>query len=740
MNSTSDVNGSSIGSPPLQDAQPKVMSVSQLLRRLFPYLTRYNSDLVTMFVTLVVDQAYGVAFPLSLKFLIDRAITPQDQHAFLIIMGILFIGVVLSSIAKVVRDGVYARLGAFVVNDIRVDMFGHLQRLPMSFHARSQIGDLMTRFSTDLTVVETVITSTMAVFARNFLALLLSVIALAFFDWKLTLLSLLILPLSFIGTLLLKNRVASAGAQMNHEVAQVASVLQENLVTQPVIKAFGLQEHVASDFRRRADSLSGISSRANFLANTMHRCPELGTQFFLFLVIGVGAWMALSGKLSVGDLIACQALLLNLSDALYGVASTIPEFMRATVGMQRIYEVLDEIPHVSDAPDAMPMAAPKKEIEFHHVTFGYTPEQPNLNDVSIRIPIGSKTAFVGSSGSGKSTILNLVLRFYDADAGSVTIDGVDICSVTQDSLRSHMAVVFQEAFLFNMSIRENIRISRVDATEAEVEAAARAAEIHEIIMALPQGYDTLAGERGSRFSGGQRQRISIARALLRNPEILILDEATSALDPATEEAINETLLRIAEGRTMLSVTHRLHSVADYDWIVVMHQGRVVEQGHHDDLLAHSGMYSELWNKQHGFSISDDGSEARAAPARLADIPILSKLDASLLADLVGDFNSERFPPDREVIVEGDPADKFYIIVRGQVLVTRRMPDGTIQKLTTLQDGDFLGEVALLNDVQRTATVRTLSNTMFLTLTRDKFNRLLSRAPHLRQELEKDYPI
>lgn len=739
MSSTPEVNGPSEGSPTPADVQPKVMSVWQLLKRLFPYLTRHNADLVTLVITLVVDQAYGVAFPLSLKFLIDRAITPHDQRAFLIIMGILFVGVVLASIAKVVRDGVYARLGAFVVNDIRVDMFGHLQRLPMSFHARSQVGDLMTRFSADLTIVETVVTSTLAVLARNMLALVLSVVALAFFDWKLTLMSLLILPLSFVGTLLLKNRAADAGSRMNEEVSQVASVVQENLGTQPVIKAFGLQGQVASDFRRRATSLSGISSRANFLANTMERCPELGTQFFLFLVIGVGAWLALAGKLSVGDLIACQALLLNLSDALYGVASTIPEFMKATVGMQRIYDVLDEIPHVNDAPDATKLAQATKNIEFNHVTFGYTPEQRNLNDVSIRIPIGSMTAFVGSSGSGKSTILNLVLRFYDTDSGSVTFDGVDVRSVTQDSLRSHMAVVFQEAFLFNMTIRENIRISRSNASDAEVEEAARAAEIHDIIMAMPQGYDTLAGERGSRFSGGQRQRISIARALLRDPAILILDEATSALDPATEEAINETLLRIAKGRTVLSVTHRLRSVAAYDLIVVMHQGRVVEQGHHNDLLAQNGMYADLWNKQNGFSISQDGSEATVTPERLAAIPILSKLDKKLLAELANDFNSERFPADRDVIVEGDPADKFYIIVRGQVVVTRRTADGHDQKLTTLQDGDFLGEIALLKDVQRTATVRTTSNAIFLTLTREKFNRLLSRAPHLRQELEKDYP-
>jgi ATP-binding cassette subfamily B protein len=385
------------------------------------------------------------------------------------------------------------------------------------------------------------------------------------------------------------------------------------------------------------------------------------------------------------------------------------------------------------------MPRPSRQLEFREVNFGYTDEKLNLIDVSFRIPVNTLNAFVGPSGSGKSTVLNLVTRFYEAGSGAVTIDEVDVRSVTQLSLRSHMSVVFQESFLFNTTVRENIRIGRPEASDADVEQAARAAEMHEIILAMPQGYDTLAGERGSRFSGGQRQRIAIARALLRDPAILVLDEATSALDPVTEDQINETLLRLAEGRTVLSVTHRLSPIAKYDRIFVLKDGRVVEQGPHAELLQQNGVYAGLWNKQSGFTISKEGDHVDVTADRLRAIPILSKLDPELLTELVADFITDRIPHDRVVVQQGDPADKFYVIVRGQVGVSIRNEDGTERKLTTLQDGDYFGEIALLRSVPRTATVRTSGECIFLTLPREKFSKLLERAPEFRELLSRDYP-
>jgi ATP-binding cassette, subfamily B, bacterial len=292
------------------------------------------------------------------------------------------------------------------------------------------------------------------------------------------------------------------------------------------------------------------------------------------------------------------------------VTQYMPQMIQAAGSVTRLEEILWEVPEVADAPDAVPLPGFTTDIRLNNVTFGYTPAVNNLKNVSITIKRGERVAFVGASGSGKSTILNLIMRFYDPQAGSVTMDGIDVRQVTQESLRSRMGVVFQDSFLFNLSIRQNLRLSRVDATDAEVEAAARAAEIHEAIMEMPQGYDTLVGERGGTLSGGQRQRLAIARALLNDPEILILDEPTSALDPAAEEAISATLERIGRSRTVLMVSHRLLTVRHLDRIVVLDHGWIIEEGRHDELLKKDGFYAKLWCKQGGFSTSADGSEAK----------------------------------------------------------------------------------------------------------------------------------
>lgn len=327
------------------------------------------------------------------------------------------------------------------------------------------------------------------------------------------------------------------------------------------------------------------------------------------------------------------------------------------------------------------------------------------------------------------------MRFYDPTDGAVLFDGGDARAVTQDSLRAQMAVVFQENFLFNTTLRENIRMGQRDATDEEVKAAAKMAEIHDFIMSLPDGYDTLAGERGGRFSGGQRQRIALARALIREPAISILDEATSALDPMSEAAINATLQQVAKGRTVLSVTHRLASVVQADCIFVLQDGRVLEQGRHDELLALNGVYAQLWAKQSGFVFSEDGDRARVDAARLRSLPILEELDDAMLEEAASLFVTEHYVADRIVVHEGDRGDKFYIIVRGKIAVTRNGPAGEAQEIAVLQDGDHFGEIALLRNVPRNATIRTLTHCVFLTLQREQFLNLFAKAPHMREVLE-----
>jgi ATP-binding cassette subfamily B protein len=308
--------------------------------------------------------------------------------------------------------------------------------------------------------------------------------------------------------------------------------------------------------------------------------------------------------------------------------------------------------------------------------------------------------------------------------------------VSQESLRAQLGVVFQDSFLFRGSIRENIRAGKPDATEAEIEAAARAAQIHELAASWPRGYDTEVGERGGQLSGGQRQRVALARAILRDPPILLLDEATSGLDPATEAAFNQTLAELAPGRTIVSVTHRLLGIAGADQIFVLNQGQLVEWGTHAELLALEGSYARLWRvQQEGLAISPDGRQAEVTPARLRSMPLFAALDESSLAAVAERFSTERVPAGRYLFEQGDAGDKFYLIAHGSVEVIHRDEDGAERRLSVLQDGEVFGEMALLGDAPRTATIRTLAPCLLLTLSVQQFHLVMEHLPGLRAAIE-----
>jgi ATP-binding cassette, subfamily B, bacterial len=335
-----------------------------------------------------------------------------------------------------------------------------------------------------------------------------------------------------------------------------------------------------------------------FLSTMVERTVTIAVLLLHLVVLAIGAYLATKGQITIGTFVTFESAFWEVSYNIAHVMHFIPITIQSAAAVRHIQELLDEPTRGADRPGAPDLPRITHDITFDHVTFQYEGAlEPVLNNLSLKLNVGKTIAIVGPSGSGKSTLLNLILRLYVPDEGRVTIDGVDIRKVTRESLRHSMAVVFQENMLFNMSLRENIRLGKEGATDEEVEDAARKAEIHRYIMSLPLKYDTLVGERGDTLSGGQRQRIAIARAIIRNPSVLLLDEATSALDQTTEAAINRTLLKLAEGRTMIWSTHRLTSVVDMDEIIVISGGRAIERGSHEELLAKNGVYRKLWDDQ-----------------------------------------------------------------------------------------------------------------------------------------------
>src|SRR5438046_581452 len=494
-----------------------VMGLIGVMRRALAYWRPYWVQGVLIVLAMLLQQGFNTFLALSLKLIIDTALPARDGMLLLWILAGLAGGFIVALVANLCADYLTARVSANILNDLRLKMFSHLQRLSMEFFARAQTGNIVAHFSSDLVDIEKGLTSRLSDAVLALIGLIVNVPLLFVLEWQLALLFVAALPLIIVGTRAFTPRASRANYQLKQDQGPLASTVHESVRAKKVV----------------------------------------------------------------------------------------PSLITATGGLQRIEDLLTRRPRVVDARGAQHLPRLAKEIRFEDVSFSYNGEQRQLDHISFTILAGETVAFVGPSGAGKSTILSLLARFYDVTTGAVTIDGHDLRRVTQESLRAQIGLVFQDTFLFNATIRDNIRMGKLDAADAQIEAAARAAEIHDLIMSLPRGYDTPTGELGAWLSGGQRQRIAIARAILRDPAILILDEATSALDPATETAIIATLKRIARHRTVVAVTHRLAAIHHADRIFVVDSGCVVEDGRHHELLHRGGLYHELWWKQsHG---ETDGS-------------------------------------------------------------------------------------------------------------------------------------
>ena len=683
---------------------------------------------------LLLESGFGALVPVVLARMIDRTIPQRLVGELIALLATLGVGAVLVSLVGVARDYLYARVQSSVLRELRIAMFERLQQLSLDYFGRTHTGDILARFSGDLATVEAALSGAPPWVLLPACDALIATAVLFWFDWRLALVSMLVWPACFLFPRLFAQRATAVSYERKRHEGQTLAAVHENVAAQPTVRVFSLGGESVRRFGALVEQLAHASRQLTFLSAMVERSAGIGINLLRVLVLAVGAVMALRGDISLGALAGFQAMFLVLSSALSWISQYAPTVIQAAGSLRRVEELLATADETAGAASLPPHARLQRAIELRDVAVEYATGHRAVDGVSTTIARGSSVAVVGSSGSGKSTLLSLLLRLQDPARGSVSFDGRDLRAGSVESLRRQMAVVSQDSFVFSASIAENIRVGRREASDEEVEAAARAAEIHEFIIGLPNGYGTMIGEGGMRLSGGQRQRIALARALVREPEILLLDEATSALDAGTEAAVNATLRRMAVGRTVVSVTHRLSSVVHADRVLVMANGRLVEEGTHDALVARGGVYASLWEKQHGFLATSGTAEIEITPAALRRVPLLARLGDDQLARLAESFAVEHARAGTMLVHEGDVADKFYVIARGRVDVTRDGGTGTRTLVVVLEDGDYFGEAGLLHHAPRNATVTTLTDCICLVLDRQHFQDVIASTPSLRDDL------
>jgi ATP-binding cassette subfamily B protein len=705
-----------------------------LWRQSLCWLRPYWRQDVPILAAICVEISYWTLVPLALRALIDAAAEGTDAVFLIRILALLGIAFLISAAVSTGRMALTARLGANLLVDMRLRLFEHLQRLPQRFYTRSNTGDLVARFTTDLNTIESALTSGLPEVLWGAVALAIAVPLLYSLNIPMAVVATISVPLALVGSRLLGGRVASSGYQRRQAEGELQAATAEQIAGHAIVRAFGLERYMLRHLRQQLETLGTLTANDSFLTRLVGRSTVYGAHLGQLVLYAVGVAMIFGGQLSVGSFVGFVGLLLNVGEAIRSLSVGLPLWLQAAGPMRRIDELLAEQSVTPDAADATPLESVTGEIELRDVYFSHDNRQPTLTAISLRIPPRSRVAIVGASGSGKSTLLGVMMGSLDPDRGAVLVDGHELRGVQRASWQAQISVVLAEAFLFGGTVADNIRLGRPGATEAEIEAAAHAAQVHDdIISSMPDGYATDVGERGARLSTGQRQRIALARALLRQAPILLLDEATSALDVRTEAEFNHVLASLAYGRTVISVTHRLGAAIDADTIVVLREGRLVQQGTHTQLVADAdGDYARLWAHQHGFGLQGDGiaTRARVQPERLREIPLFKPLSLSALVRLADDFVTHYFTAGQVVLKQGDPGDDFYVVVRGSLDVVFSQPDGEEVALTTLEDGDLFGELALLEHVPRTATVRTRTECVLLSLAREHFERLLAQAPEV----------
>ena len=587
--------------PVVRPSDPAVRKANA--RRIVTLFKPYKTRLAAACGLILFSAAIGVIPPFLLREVLDTAIqvdASTDQATvdltllFWLVAGMVAIPVV-SGVVGVYTTLLSNLVGQAVMHDLRTSVYRHLQRLSLAFFTRTRTGEVQSRIANDIGGIENVVTSTATSVLSNVTTVLATVIAMLLLDWRLAAFALALLPLFVWLTKRVGEQRKKVTAERQASLADVSSIVQESLSVSGILlgKTMGRAGDLAERFQTESERLAGLEVRSRMTGRWMMAAIQTTFAVMPALVYLFAGWTISrgSGAITIGTLVAFTTLQTRLFFPIGSLLGVQIEVQSSLALFDRIFEYLDQ--PVDIVEGTRTIERPRGDVAFEDVWFGYEADAWTLEDVDFTVPAGTKTALVGETGSGKTTCAYLVARLYDATKGAVLIDGIDVRELTFPSLTEAVGVVSQETYLFHASVRENLRFAKPDATDEEIEEAARAAQIHELIATLPEGYETVVGERGYRFSGGEKQRIAIARTILRNPPILVLDEATSALDTQTERAVQRALERLAEGRTVIAIAHRLSTVRDADQIVVLDRGRVVERGTHDELLAHGGRYAAL---------------------------------------------------------------------------------------------------------------------------------------------------
>ena len=575
--------------------KPKDVRTASL--RLLKYLTRYKKTLLVVLLLVVLYSLISLAGPYLMGVAIDRYITQKDISGLMRIVLLMFAAYLSTNVLRTVSDWMMSAVSQGALKKLRTDLFSHLQLLSLKYYDQNPPGELMSRLTNDINVINQAVSMNIISLFANTLTLIGILVAMFALDLWLALASLLVVPITLWFTTFVAKYSRRGFRQLQAGLGDLNGTIEETISGQRVIKAFRRNESAYEKFNRSNQEVYRAGKYASTYAFLLMPLTNQIGNLFVITLAGLGGWLAIEGLVTVGMIATFISYGRRFIQPVRQLSNLYNSIQSALAGAERVFEVLDTQPELEDAPSTVSLQKVGGDVQFEHVFFGYLPDVPVIKDMSLHARAGQTVALVGPTGAGKTTIINLLSRFYDIQSGAITIDGIDIREIKKEDLRRNLGIVLQDTFLFSDTVMENIRYGRLDASDEECIEAARVADADHFIRQLPQGYQTRLSERGSNLSLGQRQLLAISRAVLANPGILILDEATSSVDTRTEARIQKALLNLMQGRTSFVIAHRLSTIRDADNVLVIRQGEIIEQGNHSQLIEQKGFYYNLYMSQ-----------------------------------------------------------------------------------------------------------------------------------------------